>query len=147
MVNLVELLDETCAGLLSTVDYSGSLTRLPSDDCAVTSDEAAVIGLIVGEAVTNAITYSHPTGVPGKITVQCQQDDNGRITIDVTDDGVGLPENFDPKSDGGVGFRMMRALSERLEAALAFESSSLGLGVSLRLPNKPKRTRFACSFE
>jgi PAS domain S-box-containing protein len=111
-------------------------TRLPSHDCAVTSDDAAVIGLIVGEAVTNAIKFSHPTGVPGKITVHCQQDDKGRITIEVTDDGVGLPENFDPKSDGNVGFRMMRALSERLGAALVFESTSLGLGVSLRVPNK-----------
>jgi PAS domain S-box-containing protein len=90
-----------------------------------------------GEAVTNAIKYSHPTGVPGKITVQCQRDDEGRITIDVTDDGVGLPENFDPELDGSVGFRMMRALSERLEAALTFTSSSLGLGVSLRVRSKP----------
>ena len=139
VVNLVELLDETCAGLLSTVDYSGSLTRLPSDDCAMTSDEAAVIGLIVSEAVTNAIKYAHPTGVPGKITVECRQDHKGGITIDVTDDGVGLPENFDPESDGNVGFRMMRALSERLEAALAFKSSSLGLGVSLRVPDKSER--------
>ena len=137
VVSLVELLDETCAGFLSTVDYSGSLTRLPSDDCAVTSDEATMIGLIVGEAVGNAIKYSHPTGVAGKITVQCRQHDKGGMAIEVTDDGVGLPENFDPRSDGGVGFRMMRALSERLEAALAFESSSLGLGVSLHMPNKP----------
>jgi PAS domain S-box-containing protein len=136
-MNLVELLDETCARVLSTVDYSGSLARLPSHDRAVTSDAAAMIGLIVDEAVTNAIKYAHPTGVPGKIAVACQEDHNGRITIEVTDDGVGLPENFDPKSDGGVGFRMMRALSERLEAALTFESSSLGLAVSLRLPNKP----------
>jgi PAS domain S-box-containing protein len=136
VVSLVELLDETCAGVLSTVDYSGSLIRLPSDDCAVTSDEATVIGLIVGEAVRNAIKYSHPTGVAGRIIVRCQQDDRGRITIDVTDDGVGLPENFDPKSDGGVGFRMMRALSERLEAGLTFESTSIGLGVSLEVPNK-----------
>ena len=137
VVNLVEVLDQTCTGL-STVDYYGSITRLPSDDCAVTSDEAAVIGLIVDEAVTNGMKYSHPTGVPGKITVECQQDHEGGITIDVTDDGVGLPENFDPKSDGSVGFRMMRALSERLEAALAFNSSSLGLGVSLRMPNRSK---------
>ena len=141
-VNLVELLDETCAGLLSAVDHSGCVTRLPSDDCAVTSDQAAVIGLIVGEAVTNAIKYSHPTGVPGKITLQCQQDDRGWITIDVTDDGVGFPEGFDPKSDGNVGFRMMRALSERLEAVLAFESSSLGLGVSLRVPKRLSELTF-----
>ena len=96
-----------------------------------------MIGLIVGEAVGNAIKYSHPTGVAGKITVQCRHHDKGGIAIDVTDDGVGLPENFDPALNGNVGFRMMRALSERLEAALAFESSSLGLGVCLHMPNKP----------
>ena len=137
VVNLVEVLDETCALVLSTVDYSGSLARLPSDDSVVTSDAAAMIGLIVDEAVTNAIKYSHPTGVPGKIAVACQEDHNGGITIEVTDDGVGLPENFDPKSDGGVGFGIMRGLSERLGAALTFKSSSLGLAVSLRVPNKP----------
>jgi signal transduction histidine kinase len=114
VVNLVGLLDETCGGILSSVEYNGTLTRLPSDDCAVTSDEAAVIGLIVDEAVINAVKYSHPTGVAGKITVRCQQDHKGGIAIHLTDDGVGLPENFDPKSDGNVGFRMMRVLSERL---------------------------------
>lgn len=142
VVNLVELLDETCAGVLSAVEHSGSLTRLPSDDCAVTSDQAAVIGLIVGEALKNAIKYSHPTGVPGKIAVGCRQDHKRGITIVITDDGVGLPENFDPQSDGNVGFRMMRALSERLEAALAFESSSLGLGVILRVPKKLRKLAF-----
>ena len=139
VVNLLDVLDKTCAGLLSTIDYSGSLTRLPSDDCVVTSDLAAVIDLIVGEAITNAMKYSHPTRIPGKIIVGCQQDHKGGIAIDVADDGVGLPENFDPKSDGGVGFRMMRVLSERLDAALRFQSSCLGLGVSLRVPNKQNK--------
>ena len=142
VTSLVELLDETCAGFLSTVDYSGSLIRLPSDDCAVTSDEAAMIGLIVGEAVGNAIKYSHPTGVAGKITVQCRHQDKGGIAIDVIDDGVGLPENFDPELDGNVGFRMMRALSERLEAALAFAIRRASDLVSACTCQTSRTTRF-----
>jgi len=96
-VNLVEVLDQTCSELLAIQDYCGTITRLPSDDCAVTAVEAALIGLIVDEAVTNSIKYAHPTGVPGRVTVECQQDHRGGITIEVADDGVGLPENFDPK--------------------------------------------------
>jgi PAS domain S-box-containing protein len=52
----------------------------------------------------------------------------------VVDDGVGLPEGFDPTSDGGFGFRVMRAQSERLGATLTFESTSLGLCMQLRVP-------------
>jgi PAS domain S-box-containing protein len=92
------------------------------------------VQLIVSEAVTNAIRYAHPTGIAGRITVTCSLVSEAGVTIEVTDDGVGLPEGFDPATDGGTGFRVMRALSQRLGAALAFESTSLGLRVSLRVP-------------
>ena len=75
----------------------------------------------------NAITFAHPTGVEGKIFVACGRSPAGAIAIAVTDDGVGLPENFDPASDGNTGFRLMRALSERLGAKLTFKSTCLGL--------------------
>ncbi len=96
---------------------------------------AALVALIVGEAVTNAITHAHPTGVEGKIAVECKQDAKGAIVICVTDDGVGLPVDFDPAQDGTAGFRVMRALSERLGAKLTFKSTSLGLQVRLRVQN------------
>jgi PAS domain S-box-containing protein len=56
------------------------------------------------------------------------------IAVEVADDGVGLPEHYDPATDGATGFRVMRALSQRLEATLAFKSTSLGLRVRLRVP-------------
>jgi PAS domain-containing protein len=66
--------------------------------------------------------------------VTCSQVREGWVTIEITDDGVGLPEGFDPATDGGTGFRVMRALSQRLQARLGFKSTSLGLRVSLRVP-------------
>jgi len=101
----------------------------------VASDVAALLTLIVTEAVTNAIKYSHPTGVPGKITVSCGLDRKDGLAIQVIDDGVGLPEIFDTTSGGSSGFRLMRALSEKLGAALSFKSTTLGLAVGLRVPH------------
>jgi hypothetical protein len=43
------------------------------------------------------------------------------------DDGVGFPENFDPSTDGGLGFQLMRALANGLNAELQFEHDSLGV--------------------
>jgi PAS domain S-box-containing protein len=132
LTNLAALLEDTCASLL----YDGCLEFLwpVAENCTLRADKARLVQLIVAEAVTNAIKYTHPTGIPGRITVTYRPVPEGAVTIEVTDDGVGLPEGFDPATDGGTGFRVMRALSQRLEARLAFKSTCLGLRMSLRVP-------------
>ena len=136
-VDLVAELKDACAKIPSALAYNGRLQFHPTgaETYVVPRDMAALVALIVGEAVTNAITHAHPTGVEGKITVECKQDAKGAIVICVTDDGVGLPVDFDPAQDGTAGFRVMRALSERLGAKLTFKSTSLGLQVRLRVQN------------
>ena len=52
---------------------------------------------------------------------------------EVFDDGVGLPEGFDPAHDGGDGLRTMRRATAELCAVLSFKSSCLGLVVGLIL--------------
>jgi two-component sensor histidine kinase len=51
--------------------------------------------------------------------------------VEVTDDGVGFPERFDPSTDGGLGFQLMRGLSNALDADLQFEHDSLGVRARL----------------
>lgn len=90
------------------------------------------LGLLVHELVLNALKYAHPTNMPGNIDVWCRDDEEGRLLVDVADDGVGLPEGFSPESDGGFGFRMMRELARQLDAVLVFDSSPLGLTCQVR---------------
>lgn len=54
--------------------------------------------------------------------------------VEVTDDGVGFPENFDPSTDGGLSFQLMRALANGLNAKLQFEHDSLGVCARLVKP-------------
>ena len=133
-VDLCAAVRDACAEVAAALAYHGHLES-PRTARALTvpADMAALVLIIVREAVANAIKYAHPTGVEGKIFVACARESSGAIGIAVTDDGVGLPENFDPASDGGTGLRLMRASSERLGARLTFKSTSLGLGVRLRV--------------
>jgi two-component sensor histidine kinase len=91
-------------------------------------------GLITAELLTNAVKYAHPTGLPVSIQVRCETNDNGSFLVEVTDDGVGFPENFDPSTDGGLGFQLMRALANGLSAELQFEHDSLGVCARLVKP-------------
>jgi PAS domain S-box-containing protein len=136
MVNLATTLDETCCELAASLRCNDHLEFAWSaaNNCALRADKAILVTLIVREAVSNAVKYAHPTGIPGRITVACRQVSEGVIAIEVADDGVGLPEDFNPETDGAIGFQVMRALSLRLEATLAFTSTDLGLHMGLRLP-------------
>jgi two-component sensor histidine kinase len=90
--------------------------------------------LIAAELLTNARKYAHPSGLTVKVHIRSETKDDGSFVVEVTDDGVGFPENFDPSTDGGLGFQLMRALANGLNAALRFEHDSLGVCARLVKP-------------
>ena len=88
-------------------------------------------GLITAELLTNATKFAHPTGLPVKVHLRCDTNLYGSFLVEVTDDGVGFPENFNPAIDGGLGFQLMRALASGIGAELQFEHDSLGVRARL----------------
>lgn len=137
-VDIGRHLRDLCAALSASSSRAGNfdLSLKTNEICLVRPDQVAAIALIVGEAIVNAIKHAHPTGVAGVIEVHCHRAAGAEIVIDVIDDGVGLPEGFDPDADGGHGFEVMRALSRQLGARIRFTSTSLGLRFRLRSPAK-----------
>ena len=134
-IDLAVHLEETCDTLVATLPHDEiSLSFRASGPCMVAPDTAGPIGLVVAELITNAVKHAHPAGAPGKILVRCGPGLGGGIFVDVEDDGVGLPEDFDPWKDGGLGFRVVRNLAYQLGARLAFDMDGLGLKVKLIVP-------------
>jgi len=107
-------------------------------ECPISAQQATAIGLIIGEAITNALKYSHPTGVPGKIGIASRRSTGCGLVIEVEDDGVGLPEGFDPYTTKSSGVALMRDLAEQLGARVVFEQRPIGLCVRLELPPTPE---------
>src|SRR5579864_2697854 len=112
------------------------LTVDRSDGGYIEPRDALHAGLITAELLTNASKYAHPAGLSVKIRVHCETRSDGSFLVEVTDDGVGFPENFDPSTDGGLGFRLMRTLANGLNAELQFQHDSLG--VCARLVKRAK---------
>jgi two-component sensor histidine kinase len=127
---------ETCASLISGLSLEGRLTvvhRL-ADDSLIDARQAQALALLVNEIIVNALKHAHPTGIPVTITISCDRLDDGRLMLEVADDGVGLPEGFDPDAEGGVGFKVIRSLADNLGAALEIHSDALGLSFRFLLP-------------
>jgi two-component sensor histidine kinase len=102
--------------------------------CHIREDQAQPLALIISEVITNSAKHAHPAGLPVVIQIACRRLESERLAISVGDDGVGLPEGFDIKKGGNLGWRVIRALSRQLDAELTVDSSPLGLSVTVLLP-------------
>jgi len=135
-INLCDYLLESCATLVSSLSLGErvSLVQRLIANCYVSPEQAQQIGLMVAEIIMNAVKHAHPTGIPVQISLSCRREENGRLTIEIADDGVGLPEGADSSAKGGVGFRLIHSLAQTLKADLRIESDSLGLTFLITLP-------------
>jgi two-component sensor histidine kinase len=136
-INLGNFLREI-AEMIGTLSSEGrmKLTTDCSAEGCVPPRDALHAGLITSELLTNALKYAHPAGLPVSIQMRCECKDDESFLVEVTDDGVGFPENFDPSTDGGLGFQLMRALASGLSADLQFDHDSLGVCARLVKPRR-----------
>ncbi|WP_295715164.1 histidine kinase dimerization/phosphoacceptor domain -containing protein [Mucilaginibacter sp.] len=91
--------------------------------------QAVPIGLILNEAITNAIKYAF-SKVGGKIIVALQSIGNNSVVLTVSDNGKGLPKDFDAKLASSLGMEIMKALSKQLDGNFQIKSE-LGATVTI----------------
>jgi two-component sensor histidine kinase len=137
-VSIDDFLGEIC-GLMGALYHGDRVSIFVDCICGenIEAGRALPIGLAAIEMITNAAKYAHPTGLPAVVNVSSRKMKNS-VRIEVCDDGIGLPEGFDPSTDGGVGFRLMRSLAEQIQAELRFTNDALGTSCTLIVPGLPK---------
>lgn len=130
-------LREICSALINAFSSEQQEVRIVHHgmDCQILTKYVQPLTLIICEVLTNAIKYSHPAGVPVDLELTCEARDDGTLTIALSDDGIGLPEGFNPSRDGGIGFQIIRALSADMGAGLVIQSDNLGVTFSLTIPS------------
>ncbi|WP_374453268.1 sensor histidine kinase [Phenylobacterium sp.] len=131
--DLARHLQATCTPLAALLAGRVEIGVECSPDCLVTPDKVLPVTQIVSEAVTNAVKYAYQDGCEGKIHVRGRKD-GASVVVEIADEGPGLKSGLDPRSGGGLGLRLMRALSKQLGGELEFVSKSSGLVVRVTFP-------------
>ncbi len=136
VVSLRPHLEEITDMLVAALACPEQQVRVVHDgcDCQVEMRQVQPVVLILCEIFINAMKYAHPTGVPLVMTVDCWRAPDGRLVLSISDDGIGLPENFAPGKNHGLGFKVMHSLAAELGGELQMQSSEMGLTFSLLLP-------------
>jgi len=73
-------------------------------------DSAIPISLVINEIISNSLKYAFEGRNKGTIGIRFRSR-NGRFLLDVWDDGVGLPEDYErKKKPGSLGLRLVKRL-------------------------------------
>jgi two-component sensor histidine kinase len=84
--------------------------------------QAIPLGLILNEAITNAIKYAFPDNRQGVISISLSNMTSNLFLLSISDNGIGMPVHFDNSKPGSLGMSLMSGLSEDLDGTFAIES-------------------------
>jgi two-component sensor histidine kinase len=84
-------------------------------------DTTIPLALIVTEAITNAFKHAFPGNRSGTINVEVTQA-GGTTTLLVSDDGVGLPPDWERLQTRSLGLKLLGVLAEQINARLTYRS-------------------------
>jgi two-component sensor histidine kinase len=77
--------------------------------------QAIPIGLILNEAITNAIKYAFPDGRAGEIEICMKQNRDRQVCLSVSDNGIGLPGDWQKRTGNSLGLKLMQGLSSDIQ--------------------------------
>jgi two-component sensor histidine kinase/ligand-binding sensor domain-containing protein len=123
-IDLEEYFEEICESLYAA--YGVSTRRIALEinmpQIKVNIDSAITLGLIINELVSNTLKYAFPDGQCGLLRIELVQHDAVQYTLTVSDNGRGMPENFDPLKSKSFGLKLVTSLSRKLEGNIKFEN-------------------------
>lgn len=104
----------------------------------VEADTAFHVGIICNELVTNAFKYAFNGRDKGLITVFVSPGDGRSIHLSISDDGVGVPETFDPATSDGFGLFLIRGMLEQLGGSMEINRLDPGTQFRITFPIRKK---------
>lgn len=102
------------------------------DDIELNINQAVPFALLVNEVVTNSFKHAFKERDEGKIEIHIKEEGQ-KLRVEICDDGVGLPENFDPQKMDSLGMTLIQNFAQQLEAECEMGSDD-GMYIQLFFP-------------
>lgn len=120
----------------------GTLGAVSQRDIRITTElepieiglEMAVpVGLQLNELISNSLKHGFPDDRPGHLHIRLARRAPGSdtITLEVTDNGVGLPDGLDPRTSTSLGLKLVASLAAQIDGEFDLASRDDGTHASL----------------
>ena len=93
-------------------------------DVLLDVSQAVPIGLILNEAITNAIKYAFTNGQDGTIAITLQEKEPNYFEMLITDNGKGIDSDFDAENSNSLGMSLMQGLTGDLNGTFSITNNN-----------------------
>ncbi|MDG1572399.1 sensor histidine kinase [Robiginitalea sp. M366] len=120
--------------LVKSIKGPESNIRLNIDipDIELGIDTAIPLGLLINEAVTNALKYGFKDQDSGEISIVLQQEDQKEYVLHIGDNGVGFAENVSHTTTKSLGLKLIHNLTRQLKGSVIRDLSKQGTNYIIR---------------
>lgn len=88
-------------------------------------NQSVPCSLLVNEVMTNILKHGFINRETGTISISLSSRDN-HVVLKITDNGVGLPENFDELGESSMGLKLIHLLSQQIDGKNRLYSDETG---------------------
>lgn len=114
-INIKEYIGQLFNQIMATLTTTAPNLVLDIDETvSFDIDTAIPLGLILNELLTNACKYAFEEGKEGELSIRLEQKEKGRYSLEVKDNGHGMPADFNLGKARSLGLRLVRRLSKQL---------------------------------
>jgi two-component system, sensor histidine kinase PdtaS len=99
------------------------------EDLKLHTDTAIPLGMILNELISNSLKYAFPQDAvhkekdTGDIWVTMKKTEN-ELLLQVKDNGIGLPVDFNPENTSSFGYEIIKAFSQKLKARMNVDGNN-----------------------
>lgn len=125
-VDLKSYLEKLSAFLSKTlVNENTTITIQSPEEILVSGQKIVLVGLITNELITNAIKYAKDPLRDLLIQIMVLASPEN-LSISVTDNGIGLKEDFNPQKSNSLGMKMAYGLTRQLGGTFSYQNAAPG---------------------
>lgn len=119
---LDEYVNELAAHLKSVfnADQVSIQTAVHPPHLRLDMDTSIPLSVILNELITNSIKYAHINRPGGIIRIEITDTLDGSCTLHFSDNGIGMPADFDFRTSTTLGMRIVNELSRQMRGRLSY---------------------------
>ncbi|MDP3066716.1 MAG: histidine kinase dimerization/phosphoacceptor domain -containing protein [Methanobacteriaceae archaeon] len=122
-INFGGYLEILAPELLSNYNIDKSIKmEIEVIDVRIDVNTAIPLGIILNELVSNSIKHAFPPGRTGTIKISLEKLPNDLLILEISDNGIGLPEDLDMDSAESFGMNIVNTLVRQLDANLEMKT-------------------------
>jgi len=120
--------EELAEYLVRSIKGTSSNITLDIDipDIKLNIDTAIPLGLLINEAVTNALKYGIVDDSKGEIFIKLRRGEDGEYQLNIGDNGIGFPETVNHKTTKSLGLKLIHNLTRQLRGSIIRDATKKG---------------------